>query len=599
MSVLAERFVIVVSTSAIQARIVERSIGSRGVRANPRGRNTRNMAAIQPGTLTMPAPVIAIDLSAPYRVDDRPARYQSVWLLARIWHAQRVHGESLPAAVVQARFADAANLRMLVSRAFGDFARWQIPVGWGTDRDGDPAGANPARRSRGPFWMSAGAARRLRFRAGGRALGPAGVARWLGLGNSEPARPAATANAAGLGYVMRDMAFWSHLTQAMRGAQDGFAGTLDASVAGSFRAAQRNATDDFQHALALLKESLAWRRSDRLDRSRAALKRFDRIVGAGDVSAAMPTFSAMAHVVRAWERYARGDAGAARAELDRLDADPNLRPVVRYNPRVRFETLNLAALLHKSAAMRTLPAPAERPAPPAMQAAHAALEAFSGALQAAYEADSVDAVQHAAANIGWCLWLFWQHRLIDEMRAQPPGDVQRQAMRWLGLSEWICDRFGVGGGSAWNATFLLRIARGNCEPNEGSSIAAFRAQRPLTVAAAIDALRPFHAPFAPAKGFVRWSSVAAFALEDHDAGHTRYNPLQLANLLLESAWYLTHEQGATTQSYAAVERLARQLPALRPAERGFFTAGIRAFPTELRAAAADSMRSRRRGSSAA
>lgn len=539
----------------------------------------------------MPASIVVIDLAPPYRVDGQPARYQSVWLLARIWHAQRTHGESLPAAVVQARFADAANLRMLVSRAFADFARWGIPVGWGVGRDGEPDSANPAGRSRGPFWMTAGTARQLRFRAGGRALGPAGVARWLGIGNAAPAK--AAGGAAGVDYVMRDMAFWSHLTQAMRGAQDGFAGPLDAGVADSFRAAQRSAGDDFQHALSLLKESLAWRRSGRLDRSRAALKHFDRIVGAGGVSAALPTFAAMAHLVRAWERYTRGDAAAARAELDRLEADPNLLPVVRYNPRVRFETLNLAALLHKSAAMRAPPPSSARTAAQAAQAAHAALEAFSGALQAAYEADSVDAVQHAAANIGWCLWLFWQQRLIDAPRALAPGDVQRQAMRWLGLSEWICDRFGVGGGSAWNAIFLLRIARGNCEPADGDGIAAFRARRPLTVAAAIDALRPFHAPFAPAKGFVRWSSVAAFALDDHDAGHARLNALQVANLLLESAWYLTHEQGASAAAYAAMERLAQQLPALRPAERGFFTAEIRGFPAELRAAAAEAARTRR------
>ncbi|MCY1442087.1 hypothetical protein D9M71_584340 [compost metagenome] len=127
------------------------------------------------------------------------------------------------------------------------------------------------------------------------------------------------------------------------------------------------------------------------------------------------------------------------------------------------------------------------------------------------------------------------------------------------------------------------------------SVAAFRRQRPLSVADAIDALRPFHAPFAPAKGFVRWSAVAAFALEDHDAGHVSLGPLQLANLLLESAWYLAHEQGATAKACAAVERLAAQLPALRAAERAFFASEIRALPPELRDAAAEVARRRRKG----
>lgn len=551
----------------------------------------------------MPASTfVHIDLSGPYRVDGHTARYQSVWLLARIWLAAARDGEDLGVATVRTRFADAANVRMIVSRAFGDFAQWRVPVGWGADKGVGISGLRADGRSRGPFWMSAATARRLKFALDGKPLGPAGVARWLG---QAPAGDAASPPPAseGLHYVMRDMAFWRHLTQAMRGAQDGFAGVIDHGVAESFRAAQRSAADDFQQALSLLKESLAWRRSDRLDKSRAALRRFERIVVAGGVNAALPTFAAMAHVVRAWEHYARGDLDAAQGELTRLSGDAELRPVVRYNPRVRFETLNLEALVNKSLALRP-----EQPEPTAagtsqrQDAARRALDAFSGALQAAYEADSVDAVQHAAANIGWSLWLFWQYRLVDEARAMPAGDVQRQAMRWLGLSEWICDRFGVGGGSAWNTIFLLRVARG--EGTEGSdntqpSLAAFRAQQPLTVAAAIDALRPFHAPFAPAKGFVRWSSVAAFALEEHDTGRVRYNALQLANLLLESAWYLTHEQGASAQTYAAMERLATQLGTLRAAERGFFHAEIRAFPPELRAAAAEAARARRGRTAAA
>ncbi|RZT30787.1 hypothetical protein [Cupriavidus agavae] len=529
----------------------------------------------------MPRAPILVDLSPSLRVAGAPARYQSVWMLARIWLAATRDRETLSAATLRTRFTDAADVRMIVSRAFADFARWEVAVGWGSDAGANTASLRANHRSRGPFWMTPATARRLRFMLDGKPLGPAGLARWLGQAPGEKADTPRDSED-GLQYAMRDMAFWRHLTQAMRGAQDGFAGTLDHGVAESFRAAQRTAADDFQLALSLLKESLAWRRSDRLDRSRAALRRFQRIVVSGGVNAALPTFAAMAHVVRAWEHYARADLDAAQRELARLTDDAELRPVVRYNPRVRFETLNLDALVHKSRALR----PGEDPsAPPRQQAARQAMESFSGALQAAYEADSVDAVQHAAANLGWSLWLFWQYRLVDAARAMAAGDVQRQAMRWLGLSEWICDRFGVGGGSAWNAIFLLRVARGHLAEDASASLKAFRAQQPLTVAAAIDALRPFHAPFAPAKGFVRWSSVAAFALEEHDTGRVRYNALQLANLLLEAAWYLTHEQGASAQAYEAVERLSRQLGALRASERGFFHAGIKGLPPELRAAA--------------
>ncbi|MGT2489697.1 hypothetical protein ACU4GD_01920 [Cupriavidus basilensis] len=232
---------------------------------------------------------------------------------------------------------------------------------------------------------------------------------------------------------MRDISYWSHLTQAMRGMQDGVGvagGGASNGVANALRAAQRCATDDFQHAFALLKESLAWRRGDDLARSRAALQRFDRIVGTGTVDTALPTFAAMARVVRAWERYAGNQMEAAQAELESLAADPALQPVVRYNPRVRFETLNLGALIHKTVAIRDMATQPEA----ARQAAEAAVAGFSGALQAAYDADSVDAAQHVAANLGLCLWLFWNHALIDPARRWPAGQV-RSASRCAG---WAC-----------------------------------------------------------------------------------------------------------------------------------------------------------------
>ncbi|CAG9168679.1 hypothetical protein CURE108131_09220 [Cupriavidus respiraculi] len=537
-------------------------------------------------------PVTTIDLSPPYRVNGEPARYQSLWLLARVCLAARTGGCAVSAAQLQARFPDAANIRMLVSRAFADFARWGVPVGWGPDRGAGVAHLNPARRSRGPFWIEAAACKRLRFTLGTRPAADDALARFLGPGSTDNgARDARDREGDGLAYVMRDISYWSHLTQAMRDMQDGAGGGTQHGIH-ALRAAQRRATDDFQHAFALLKESLAWRRADDLARSRTALRRFDRIVGTGMVDSALPTFAAMARVVRAWEHYAGNRFDAARAELDSLEAEPALAPVVRYNPRVRFEALNLGALIHKAVAIRDM----DWEPQVARQAAALAVAGFSGALQSAYEADSVDAAQHVAANIGLCLWLFWNHRLVDPERAWPAGQVQRQAVRWLGLSEWICDRFGVGGGSAWNIIFLLRIARGNCVPvasASGPTIDAFRAQQPLSLAEAVDALRPFHAPFSRAKGFISWSSLAGFALDEHDAGHVHYGALQLANLLLEASWFRAYEQGITPSACEAVERLAGQLGALRPAERRFFGAAIDALPGELQAAAADAARAAR------
>lgn len=549
----------------------------------------------------MPQPSLTIELSAPFRVNGEPARYQSLWLLAAVCLAARKGATGVPAVLLRTRFPDAANIRMLVSRAFADFARWDIPVGWGPDRSQCAAGLNPAHRSRGPFWITPAACKRLRFTVDGRRAGDAALARFVGpatgaaqrAGKGGDGNPGSPGNPA-VDYVMRDISYWSHLTQAMRGMQDGVGvagGSASNGVANALRAAQRCATDDFQHAFALLKESLAWRRGDDLARSRAALQRFDRIVGTGTVDTALPTFAAMARVVRAWERYAGNQMEAAQAELESLAADPALQPVVRYNPRVRFETLNLGALIHKTVAIRDMATQPEA----GRQAAEAAVAGFSGALQAAYEADSVDAAQHVAANLGLCLWLFWNHALIDPARQWPAGQVQRQSVRWLGLSEWICDRFGAGGGSAWNIIFLLRIARGNCAQDGGGTLKTFRAQRPLLLDEAVDALRPFHAPFARAKGFISWSSLAGFALNEHDAGHVHYGALQLANLLLEASWFHTFEHGDTPAAFATVERLAGLLGKLRPAERRFFHAAITALPRELQLAAAEATRAARRG----
>jgi hypothetical protein len=544
-------------------------------------------------------PATTIELSPPYRVNGEPARYQSLWLLARVCLATRTGGAGVPAAQLQARFPDASNVRMLVSRAFADFARWGVPVGWGPDRSAGTAHLNPARRSRGPFWIEAAACKRLRFTLDGRRADDDALARFVGpgmtgkqTGADNAAEALDDADRGGMAYVMRDISYWSHLTQAMRAMQDGAGGATQHGI-NALRDAQRRATDDFQHAFALLKESLAWRRADDLARSRAALRRFDRIVGTGTVDTALPTFAAMARVVRAWEHYASNRFDAARAELDSLEAEPALQPVVRYNPRVRVEALNLGALINKAVAIRDMSAQPRL----ARLAAESAVAGFSGALQAAYEADSVDAAQHVAANIGLCLWLFWNHELVDPAREWPAGQVQRQAVRWLGLSEWICDRFGVGGGSAWNIIFLLRIARGNCVPAPGTSacpsIEAFRAQQPLKLDEAVDALRPFHAPFSRAKGFISWSSLAGFALDEHDAGHVHYGALQLANLLLEASWFRTYEQGITPDAYEAVERLAGLLAALRPAERRFFHAAIDGLPRELQLAAAEAARAAR------
>ena len=128
-------------------------------------------------------------------------------------------------------------------------------------------------------------------------------------------------------------------------------------------------------------------------------------------------------------------------------------------------------------------------------------------------------------------------------------------------------------------------ARGNCRPADGS-VAAFRAQQPLRVADAVEALRPFHAPLAPAKGFVRWSSAAAFAIE-----RTRQRPCPprrraaAGQPAAESARHLTREEGGSRAACAAIERPGRSGRCARPS--GASSPTVRAFPDTLRAVAGE------------
>jgi len=516
---------------------------------------------------------ITINLDRPLVVDGLPARHQSVWLLLRICHAQKKGQGPVPASCVQARYPGSANLRMLVSRAFRDFAAWGVEVGWGNSIGVSVALLNTSRRSQGPFWMTQTQADRLRCRLGAKSASDEVVASFLGLEEN------ASVRADPLQYVTQDGAYWNHLTQGMRLARDGM-GLAGMNWAASYRAADRSALDDFQRALAILKESLAWRRHGNVKRSEDALNRLEEILQSESVGPSMPTLSAMASVASAWNSYARGDVRQSHARLDRLSSDPVLGPVIRYNPRVRFEYLNLRALLHKGTAFEDKNADLAL----RMSEAEKAVSSLSEALQAAYEADSVEAAQDVAANIGWTLWLCWQQRLLALFNDHDARTVQGLSLRWLGLSEWICDRFGVGGSSAWNTVFVLRIARGNCDDMSGD-LKRFQAQSPLPVHELLDAAKPFQAAFSRAKGYDDWSSVAAYTLDEHDAGRVSYGAPQIANLLLEFVWFSTHARGLNRQAFAAIERFADVVRGLNWGQRRFFRESLKALPVPLQLAA--------------
>lgn len=520
--------------------------------------------------------VICIELTQPCHVNGQSARYQSVWFLARLYYAACWGAGSVYAAEIQAHFTANKSIRMLISRVFADFNNWQIAIGWGSNKTANIATLNPARRSRGPFWLPAATMQLVDFLIHGQSVTQEQLADWLGISMFD--NQAINKQQNSFDYLMQDMDFWQQMTIAMRDEHDGFSKQHTRQVAMSFNLARHYAHNDFQQALALMKESLAWRRNAQLDDSHVTLSQLDQLVDMGSLRTAQPTFSAMAYIIRAWRHYVRGDIETTHQVLKQLDTITDLSLVIRYNPKIRFEYLNLNALLQKYQAVSISDMPINK----RMYAAKTALHMFIEALEAAYEADAIDAVQHVAANIGWCLWLFWQQRLLEHPYDLDIVSIQRQAMRWIGLSEWICDRFSVANSSTWNIIFLLRIARGNCPGLYQCTLKQFCQHTPFSIAETCKILHPLQTTFFPAKGFTSWSAVALFTLEEADHERMPSTPLQLANLLLEAIWFLVLEQqGITPDTCQLMSRLMTQLRLLQRSEQSFFNEQLATMPAEL------------------
>ncbi len=518
----------------------------------------------------MPASTLNIELTPAPEINGKPARYQSLWLLLRIYYAGHTDHPDLPAYEIRSRFPGKTNGRMIISRAFEDFRDWGVDVGWGWDRSIPTCLLNTRNRSRGPFWLDKKSTRRIKITAGGKKASLDALAGFLGINTPDQQPPSP------LAYAMQDVGYWNNLTQAMRLAKDGFAGTNASGVAEHFQTARLAAHDHFQSALSILKESLALRKQGQIQRSWEALDSLSPFLAddTEDDHESMAAFAAMAGIARAWNLYMTEGTRAAHVEINRLDADGRSRLVVRYNPRVRFEYLNLKALIFRAIALEVDDAPTvER-----RHAAGQSITHFSRALRAAYEADSIEAAQDVAANIGLSLWLLWKNALLDAPSGTVETTVQMQSLRWICLSEWICDRFGVGGGSVWNTVFLLRIVRGACLASQSPTLEQLRRLSPLSVAQVVAGTKPFHTAFSAAKGYTDWSSVIGFTLEEHDSGQTRYETLQLANLLLEAIWFYTFEKGLGQPAITATERLAVLLQDLSAPKRRFFKESIRTLP---------------------
>ncbi|WP_269758991.1 hypothetical protein [Variovorax sp. E3] len=171
---------------------------------------------------------------------------------------------------------------------------------------------------------------------------------------------------------------------------------------------------------------------------------------------------AMECIVAAWCAYTARDLPLAQSLLGGMADDAARGLVLRHHPDVRFEWCNLWALVCRSRALGL--SADDKPAAAAL--AEESLRRFGEALAAAFESHSFDAAQHVAANMGMAAWLFDRVGLSDLPALAQHGnaDTTRRAVQWIAFSEWLCGHTDGQGRSAWNAIYLMRIARGHCGP---------------------------------------------------------------------------------------------------------------------------------------
>jgi hypothetical protein len=525
-----------------------------------------------------PAP-LSIELTSPQTVDGRRAAFQSLWLLVRMRHAHDAGAGVVRLADLRGEVSDASTLRMVVSRAFRDFKAWHVEVGWGEDTQREPRFLNAEKRSQGPFWLPFAQARRVRVLVGGRAATAAEVASFLGL----RARKAAAADSPPPDAVhLHDAAFWKQLVASQQAARQG---RLMAPVAGgstaedgmasgsaleSIRLAGTLAATDFQRALVTLNEAMLWRRLGDNEQARRRLQALKKQRLAHHV-AGNDYLGAMECIVSAWCAYTARDLPLAQSLLAGMADDAARGLVLRHHPDVRFEWCNLWALACRSRALGL--AADDKPAAAAL--AEESLRRFGEALAAAFESHSFDAAQHVAANMGMAAWLFDRVGLSDLPTLAHDGnaDTTRRAVQWIAFSEWLCGHTDGQGRSAWNAIYLMRIARGHCRPDETGAqptLAQFRAQKPLDPAAVSRLAGPLADAFDATHWPARWVDVAQARLADHQAGRRRYPGLQHCSLLFEHAWYAAHA-GELKAAEASLGLLREALPQLVPSDRAYFT----------------------------
>lgn len=496
---------------------------------------------------------VDVQLQRPFSVGGQPAGRLSVWLLAALAARSGVDGKAniVGAPELAAQLDSAAALSMALTRMFALYRAASIEVGWGANADLAPTMLSLRGRSRGPFWLTPQSRARLCFRMGERSATPEELARFTGR-RIEVARMHAAASAGtALPLLADDLDRWYALLDArQRSEEEG----------------QVRRTGPMQ-ALAELRlaphERLAraWRqffvarharRAGELDAARRALRALVREL-AGSLDAREQVALALARIGLVWcdhqaRRLSRAHAGLHQLSLE---ADRPGGAVWRVNSRIACEFHNLRALVMRALLVEGRIAAGERPA-----AVRGVLADLREALICAVESDAFTLLESVAANLGYTLWLL-EPWLPPEVARQ---GTRLEAIRWILLGEWLCQRHGLAAGSPWNLINVCRVARGAGQAAGTAPMPLARVREKVGMTATLLG--------APAR--VRdWIDLSATLAESALAADTDYTPAQQAAALLEHAWQLAGaDRWADFESCrAAVMSL---LPRLAPMDRRFF-----------------------------
>jgi len=495
---------------------------------------------------------IEVQLQRPFSVGGLPAGRLAVWLLAAIAWRSRSGAQSaqVSAQEAAAQLASAAALPMALTRVFNALQPLGLELGWGGDSRLAPATLSLRGRSRGPFWLSAASLARLRFMMGERSATAAELERFAGLGHA-----ARHATAAAPVEVADDLDRWYALLDARQRSEEegGARHARSVQALGELRLAPH---ERLARAWSRFYAARSARRAGEVDAARRGLRALVRELGtAGDAREQVAL--ALARIGLVWcdhqsRRLARAEAGLRQLALE---AQRPGGAVWRVNSRIACEFHNLRALVLRARLVEGAVPAAGRPA-----AVRRVLADLREALICATESDAFTLLESVAANLGYTLWL---------LEAWLPPELARQgtrleAIRWILLGEWLCQRHGLAAGSPWNLINVCRVARGAGQAAEGIG-----AVRPISLARVRETVGLTAALLGPAGQVREWIDLSATLAESALASDTEYTPAQQAAALVEHGWQLAGAARWEEFQRCRDQALAR-LPRLAAMDRRFF-----------------------------